>query len=470
MSNAKETTSSNNAAPEQQNAGNNGKEITSAGEQAGAEAATTRPGGSGGGFIGYLALIVAIGAILVSYTVWQQFGGSQESFIERMDSVESAIGNIQSSAQAANTAAETAQSSSQSTQDQFTASHEKTNSRLQEIGKGLDDIKAQQQQLNKAQKTAATEQQTLAAAQGKLGNQQQTLAKTQQTLESKLAKVSSELGKLEKVAQLEGNLQGLEDSISALRATIEGDAAAGYLAAEARHLIRMADYQARINRDAKAAVAALEAADQRLQQIGDPSLIDVRKLITDDIIALRGMEALDLAGVAQKISALEAEVEGLPIKTDRPVQVASADTEETGLVTGIGDFASQVWGDVRGLVTIRHNSDSADAAVFLPPGQRFFLAQNLRLKLEAARLALLQRDTATFHTSLITTRQWLEIYFNTDAANTANVLTTLAPYESLDLNPTLPDVTRALPALDAWEAQRNGNAHQTTATGEVSQS
>ena len=454
MSKAKETNTSNKAAPAKQSAGN-GKEIavnTPATEQK-----------RGGSFIGYLALIIAIGAILVSFNVWQQFGGAQEDFGQRLDDAENAIGNIQSSTQAANSAAETAQSSSQSVQEQFTAMHEKMNTHLQTVNTGLDELKAQQQQLAGAQQTVQTEQQKLTAAQSELSDQQQTL-------NANLANVQNELQKLEKVAQLENNLQGLQDSIATLRESIEGDATAGYLAAEARHLIRMADYQTRVNRDAGAAIAALEAADKRLQQIGDPSLLDVRKLITDDIIALRSFEALDLASLAQKISALEAEVDGLPIKTDRPVQVASADTDDAGLATGVGDFASQVWDDVRGLVSIRRNSGGSDTAVFLPPGQRFFLTQNLRLKLESARLALLQRDTATFQVSVATTRDWVETYFNTESTNTANLLTALAPYETTDLKPALPDVTRALPALDAWEAQRNGHAQHEHAAGEVSRS
>lgn len=351
------------------------------------------PGKKGGGVSGvvaFIALVIAIGAFGAGYKAWQQIGIEQGALSQRIDATEKSLTSIESGSESSRSIAENVQSTNQLLQNRLDSMETRVN--------GLDD--------------------KLASSVGELQQSDNTIS---------------------------DSLNKLSDS---LRTNQDDD----LLVAEARHLINIANHQAQLNQDAVAAAAALTAADQRLRDAADPSLLEVRQIITDDIIALRNVGNVDISGIALTLSQLEASIDGLPLNTEEAVEPSGA-TESTTEATDVSSFFHKVWSDIKGLVSIRRNSGEQSVAL-LPPGQRFFLQQNLRLKLETARLALLQRDTQTFQTSLATAKTWIETYFDTSAANTANLLTSIAPYQSMELKPALPDLSRSLKALDSWSSKQ----------------
>ncbi len=230
------------------------------------------------------------------------------------------------------------------------------------------------------------------------------------------------------------------------------------------YLISIANHQAQLNNNAAAASAALEAADQRLSEANDPSLFTVRKSITDNIIALRRVAKLDVTSIALTLSRLEQEVSTLVLARSGSEEKSTEEraTADSSLVDDLDGFASKVWSDVKGLVVVRRGTGGHKP--LLPPGQIFFLQQNLRLKLEAARIALLQRDSQLFQESLSMARQWINTYFDTEATSAANLLSSMAPYEGLELNPTLPDILNSLQQLDAWSSKQSSSSSQATTT------
>ena len=171
------------------------------------------------------------------------------------------------------------------------------------------------------------------------------------------------------------------------------------------------------------------------------------------VITLGG-DPFDVTGIALTLSKLEKDVAQLPLKNEIPQAETEPAVEPETEAAGIQDFASKIWGDIKGLVTVRRSFDSGSPAL-LPPGQKFFLEQNLRLKLQTARLALLNRDSQVFQDSIKTSTAWLDEYFDGSAAATANLKSSLAPYSSLELNPALPDISKTLGLLEEWQTQQD---------------
>ncbi len=101
----------------------------------------------------------------------------------------------------------------------------------------------------------------------------------------------------------------------------------------------------------------------------------------------------------------------------------------------------------------------------MPPTQRAFLRQNLRLQLEAAKIALLRRDTRLFRDSINTASEWIKTYFDAQAPATISTLEALDRYATMELDPPLPDVSGSLQVLNEWLARRGG----TTTTGGTQQ-
>ncbi|HHJ81230.1 MAG TPA: hypothetical protein ENJ65_06310, partial [Candidatus Tenderia electrophaga] len=376
------------------------------------------PPKKGNGMVGFVALIIAIGAFGAGYKAWQQIGIEQSMLNQRINTTEKNIAAMESGTESSRSIAETVQSTNQLLQNRLDSMETKISS--------LD---------------------------GKLEEKTSSLSKQ---LEEQSANLNNKISELDsKIASsIEESKQGdaaISESLSKLSDSLRTNKDDNLLVTEARHLINIANHQAQLNQNPTAAAAALAAANRRLSDAADPTLLETRQIITDDIIALRSIAALDISGIALALSQLEASIDGLPLSSETvtPDATASAATEE---VSDANSFFNKVWSDIKGLVSIRHNAQHSTA--MLPPGQRFFLQQNLRLKLETARLALLQRDSQTFHSSLNTAGDWIKKYFDTSAASTANLLTSIERYQDLELSPALPDLSRSLKALDTWSSKQ----------------
>ena len=85
----------------------------------------------------------------------------------------------------------------------------------------------------------------------------------------------------------------------------------------------------------------------------------------------------------------------------------------------------------------------------LSPDQAEALRLNMILELQTARVAVLRRDTANFHTSVNRTREWLKRYFNPRSAVVTSMDETLAGFDTIELRPSLPDISASLRALRA---------------------
>lgn len=248
----------------------------------------------------------------------------------------------------------------------------------------------------------------------------------------------------------------LDERLSEINTRLEERRSDTWLIIEARYLINIASYQTQLNHNTKTALSALESADQRLRDIDDPSLLKARQAVTDDIAVLRAIAPVDIPGIALLLSKLEQQVATLPLADQEEQPATPADAVSSAEVSGVESFFHKVWSDIKGLVVIRHQSGPAGDALSTPD-QRIYLQQNLRLKLETARLALLQRDTQTFQATITTTQAWLERYYDTGASSTSAMLTSLTPLATIELQPELPDLSNALRLIDSWQELHQAN-------------
>lgn len=303
-------------------------------------------------------------------------------------------------------------------------------------------------------------QQKQAALEARLDAEEQALSGLRSNAEAAQSDTRSLQQQLaangEAIAALKEGGNRIGERLSAIDQQLEQRRSNEWLVVEARHLINIASHQAQLNHDIKTALAALEAADQRLRDADDPALLKARQALSNDITTLRAVPAIDIPGIALLLSQLEQQVATLPLADDQPIEEAPA--PDAAASTGedssaMERFFNKVWSDIKGLVTIRHSSGPAGSPLSTPE-QRIHLQQNLRLKLEVARLALLQRDTQTFRSTIATTQQWLESYYDTRASATAAMLTALSPFATLELQPPLPDISDSLRLLDEWLEKR----------------
>jgi len=227
--------------------------------------------------------------------------------------------------------------------------------------------------------------------------------------------------------------------------------------AEIEHLMVIAQHSVALQKDTDTALAALNAADDRIRDLGDPGLLPVRRQLAADINALNSVADVDISGLSLYLADLAERVESLPLQ-ERAVSLqdeqggarAAATQDDSG--PAWKRLLSGVWQEVKSLVVITRSDKSGQA--LLMPEEKYFLYQNLRLQLESARASVFRRDTANFHASLELIIDWLQEYFDTDSSAVNNVVQSLGEMGRLDLSPDLPDISSSLESLRAWIKER----------------
>lgn len=258
------------------------------------------------------------------------------------------------------------------------------------------------------------------------------------------------------IRTLQTQQQSLEDSLAQLRSEVAGGSRIWDLE-EIATLLQIANDRLHLEKEVAPSLAALEAADQHLRDLKNPALLEVRRLLAEEITALRSTANPDIAGTALTLGALIQGIDRLPIAN---TSFAEQPKSDTGTEQGWRGVLHDLWEKIKSLVVIQRHG-GVDRPL-LAPDERYFLRQNLRLNLEAARIALLRRDSQTYRQTLRSAAEWIALYFDNDAPATAGALQELTSLLQIDIAPSLPDISGSLNALqtllDRQRQQKTSNA------------
>ena len=251
------------------------------------------------------------------------------------------------------------------------------------------------------------------------------------------------------------HLDGILHNLNSLQR--QRDGAAGWQLAEIKYLFRIASRSLALVGDVDAVLPILESADAGLREIPDPALIPVREQLIADINRLKSAPGTDFTGLALALGDLAERADQLPLNLGTFTEEAHApavDPAETE--NRWHSLAMGIWKELKSLVVISR-TQSKSVALLAPP-ERFFLQRNLRLQLEAARLALLLRDENQFRASVNACMDWLTEFFDTDDARVRNALAVLENTAAVELHKTVPTIDATLSALDEYLTRQNGSA------------
>jgi len=250
------------------------------------------------------------------------------------------------------------------------------------------------------------------------------------------------------IRKLDEDQQSISHRISTLAAII-GRSESGWTLAEVEYLLRIASQRLQLQRDTNAAAKALEAADERLREFADPHYLKVREQIARDLDAVKAVPVVDVDGLAVTLGSAITSVDQLPVAGThyQPVNQPDNDNGATAGTTAknIDELGKVVWTSLSELFRLREHDKPVGP--MLPPEREYFLRENLRLQLAAARLALLRNDAAQYQAALHTADEWLGGYFDPADTSVQQLKSRLEAIASVDITPKLPDVSGALRLL-----------------------
>lgn len=253
---------------------------------------------------------------------------------------------------------------------------------------------------------------------------------------------------LDRVAALEGKSQETQSQQLALAAMYQ-ELARGQderVIADIEQTLLLAQQQLSLAGNVRAAILGLESAETRLTQLKKPQFNRLQEAIARDVARLRLLPAADIVGINARLDALIGQIDSLRLESDSelstPAPAASAPA------SGVGGFASRLWQEVRQLVRVRR-LDRPELPL-LSPEQTYFLRQNLKLRLLSARVAVLQRDEATFHGDVAAAGAWLDRYFSPRDPRVQGMRDGLRGLAQAPLALRDADVDASLAVLRAW--------------------
>ena len=248
--------------------------------------------------------------------------------------------------------------------------------------------------------------------------------------------------RLRMLESLPARMSTLESSIASLAGISEG-ARDAWVLAEAEYYLQLANAQLQLANNPRLAALALRMADERIVQLSDPGLTDVRRALADELAALDVMDKPDIEGATLTLASLARVVESLPLAGGEEGDEGDAEIDPE--LSGAGRAWASVKNAMSGLVRV--TPPDRARLVQLSPDAEYFLRSNIALQLQAARLALLRGEQAIFEQTLDDTTALLTEYFDTDSTQVAGALETLAEVRSNVFTAEVPDISESLRLL-----------------------
>ena len=299
--------------------------------------------------------------------------------------------------------------------------------------------------------TAASSSDSIARLSGRIDESRQSLSEFDQNLANLASTDESMQSRVESLQQdidervrlldsLPGRMSNLENSLAALQGVSAG-ARDTWLLAEAEYYMQIANAQLQLGNNPHLAMLALGMADERVVQMANPALTDVRRAIADELAALEVMEKPDIEGVTLTLASLSRVVESLPLRSVDQAVVEDDGAEDEELSGAARAWAS-VKGAVSGLVKVTPPDEATRA--LLTPDTAQLVRSNLALQLQAARLALLRSEQAIFEQSLDDADALLTQYFELGSAPVISAQQTITEIRDSMISITPPDISGSL--------------------------
>jgi len=273
-------------------------------------------------------------------------------------------------------------------------------------------------------------------------NIQQDSQQLSQKIQSDTSQLNTKLS-----AQLQDLQQSSTEKFDLLKKQV-GKNRRQWLIAEAEYLSSLANTRLQLAGDVNTAIIALQSADQRLKENGDPVTFAVREQLAKEINLLKSTDIPDTVGISSQLIALESAVAKMGVSepyagTAQAPEIGKG--EPSPIPENIQQTLNDAWSNFSKLVVVRR-SDKPIAAL-MTPEQVELIRKNLALKLEAARLALINKDETLYVASIDISINWLSDYFDANKSTVKAAIEQLSTLKNTPIKAQLPSIALSLKML-----------------------
>ena len=279
------------------------------------------------------------------------------------------------------------------------------------------------------------------------------LSALQQQAGSDKQQLTQQLSSAEKAlqtAQQQQNASAKElETLREKVAVISGNDVRSWLLAQADYLVKLAGRKLWSDQDVTTAAALLKSADASLADMNDPSVMNVRRALTQDISNLSSVTQVDYDGVILKLNQLSNNVDNLRL-ADNDSDDAPMDSDGGELSGSVREWRQNLvksWHNfMDDFITIRRRDNTAQP--LLAPNQDVYLRENFRSRLLIAAQAVPRHQDEIYKQSIDTVSAWVRAWYDTNDAATKAFLAQLDELSQQNINMDLPDNLESQPLLE----------------------
>lgn len=270
----------------------------------------------------------------------------------------------------------------------------------------------------------------------------------------------------EKIIQLNERQDKLKDSLTVVRQMV-GRNGQDWILAEVESLLVIANHRLKLGKDVATAIEALNIADQRLRDHGDPALIDVRGQIVKEISALKSIARPDIEKLVLLVDSFLPQVAQLPLDAPKPKKLdpfemlSQQETSETQSPQDWRQDLANVWTEMQKLLVVRRLDKPITP--MLSEEQEQIIREVLRLKLESIKAAILRSDDGLRKSAIASTQDWLASHFLAEDSAVHNLSAELQNLEQAPLRLKSVDISKSLSMLRYQNQLRAKQAMQRNA-------
>ena len=283
-----------------------------------------------------------------------------------------------------------------------------------------------------------------------LVNQITALQKAQETQKAELEGVIKQQAAA--LADANSKREELTKQLSEVQekvATISGTDAKTWLLSQADFLVKLAGRKLWSDQDVTTAAALLYSADASLADMNDPSLINARRAITEDIASLSAVSQVDYDGIILKVNQLSNQIDNLQL-ADNNDDDSPMDSDGTELSSSLSEWRINLqksWQNfMDSFITIRRRDETA--VPLLAPNQDIYLRENIRSQLLAAVQAVPRHQDETYKQALDNVSTWVRAYYDTDDAATKTFLNDIETLSQQSISMDVPETLESQPILE----------------------
>ena len=286
--------------------------------------------------------------------------------------------------------------------------------------------------LDSADAGAQAELQRVRADLRGLRDQLEGLATDQQAAQRQLAEQRAE------VQALPPRFVELEERLVALQG-VSADVRRRWMRAEAQYLLSVANLELTLGGRFESAMEALQLADGKLRELGNPGFTPVREAIADELQRLRAVPLPDVEGLSLTIGSLARRIDALPLSVGLPENYQRPDVQPDDLEPGLARAWASLKSALRGMISIERRDIAVSPQ--LTGEEERLVRRNLELQLATARLALLREQNEAYRQGLANAQNLLGRYFDRSDARVISALALLDELLTVDVRPARPDIS-----------------------------